>query len=90
MAALQDELLDAAAALVRPGGLLVYSTCSIEPEENEQRVDAFLARHDAFTTASGAEHVPDEMVSDAGHLATLPQRHRMDGAFAARLRRVPS
>ena len=90
MMALQDQLLDAGAALVRPGGLLVYSTCSIEPEENEQRVDAFLSRHDAFEVESVAERVPDEMVSDAGHLTTLPQRHRMDGAFAARLRRVTS
>ncbi len=90
MMALQDRLLDAGAALVRPGGLLVYSTCSIEPEENEQRIEAFLARHDEFTVESVAECVPDEMVSDAGHLRTLPHRHRMDGAFAARLRRVTS
>ncbi len=90
MAALQDELLDAAATLVRPGGLLVYSTCTIEPEENERRIDAFLARHVAFTLESAAGHVPDDMVSDAGFLATLPHQHRTDGAFAARLRRVTS
>jgi len=90
MAALQDELLDAAAALVRPGGLLVYSTCTIEPEENEHRIDAFLDRHDNFARESAAGHVPGEMVSDAGVLATLPHQHRTDGAFAARLRRVTS
>ena len=87
MAELQDELLDAAAQLVRPGGLLVYSTCTTEPEENERRVEAFLARHDGFAVESAEGHVPDEMVSDAGFLATFPHRHRMDGAFAARLRR---
>src|SRR5690606_6039564 len=48
LTALQDALLDAAAAAVRPGGLLVYSTCSIEPDENEGRVAAFLARHAGF------------------------------------------
>ncbi|KAG1327422.1 hypothetical protein COCNU_01G013560 [Cocos nucifera] len=42
---LQDELLDAASMLVKPGGILVYSTCSIDPEENEERVAAFLLRH---------------------------------------------
>ncbi|MEF8817265.1 MAG: 16S rRNA (cytosine(967)-C(5))-methyltransferase RsmB, partial [Salinibacter sp.] len=87
MAELQDELLNAAASLVRPGGLLVYSTCTTEPEENEQRVEAFLARHDGFTVESADGHVPDEMVADGGFLATFPHRHRMDGAFAARLRR---
>lgn len=90
MAALQDELLDAAARLVRPGGLLVYSTCTLEPEENEQRVEAFLAHHDDFTFESAVGHVPDEVVTENGFLATLPHRHRMDGAFAARLRHKPS
>lgn len=90
MAALQDELLDAAALLVKPGRLLVYSTCTIEPEENEHRIDAFLDRHVEFALESAAGHVPDEMVADAGYLATLPHRHRTDGAFAARLRRASS
>ncbi|MFO8099793.1 MAG: 16S rRNA (cytosine(967)-C(5))-methyltransferase RsmB [Salinibacter sp.] len=90
LAALQDELLDAAAQLVRPGGLVVYSTCTIAPEENEHRIDRFLARHVDFTVESAEGHVPDEMVSPSGFLATRPHQHRMDGAFAARLRRVTS
>jgi 16S rRNA (cytosine967-C5)-methyltransferase len=87
---LQDDLLDAAARLVRPGGRLVYSTCTIAPEENEQRIDRFLARHVDFTVESAEGHVPDEMVSPSGFLTTRPHRHRMDGAFAARLRHVTS
>ena len=90
LAALQDELLDAAARLVRPGGLLVYSTCTIAPEENEQRVDRFLARHVDFTVESAEGLAPKEMISPSGFLATRPHRHRMDGAFAARLRHVTS
>mgnify|MGYP006278920653 CR=1 FL=1 len=86
--ALQDELLDAAASLVKPGGLLVYSTCTIEPEENEDRIEAFLDRHDDFTLESAEGYVPDDVLSESGSLTTLPHRHRTDGAFAARLRRA--
>ncbi len=85
---LQDELLEAAARLVRPGGVLVYSTCTIEPEENEERVRAFMARHPEFTVEQADRWVPTQMVTDEGFLATWPPRDRMDGAFAARLRRA--
>ena len=84
---LQDELLDAAARLVRPGGLLVYSTCTIEPEENAQRVEAFLERQADFALERADDFVPDAMVTPEGYYATLPHRHHVDGAFGARLRK---
>lgn len=68
---LQSEILDKCAALVEPGGLLVYSTCSNEPEENLEQVEAFLAKHSEFELAQYREAVPFE--SDT------------DGAFAAKL-----
>ena len=68
---LQAEILDQAARLVAPGGTLVYSTCSNEPEENADQVNAFLSRHSDFTLDTTRESVPFE----SGH----------DGAFAARL-----
>ena len=85
--ALQDDLLDAAAKMVTPGGVLVYSTCTIEPEENEARVEAFLDRHPDFSVESAADFVPEDVVPENGYLTTLPHRNRTDGAFAARLRR---
>ena len=83
----QDAMLDAAAALVRPDGLLVYSTCSLEPEENEARVDAFLERHPDFGLESAAGLIPADLVDERGFYRSLPQRHGIDGGFAARLRR---
>ena len=83
---LQHELLDAAASCVRPGGLLVYSTCSLEPEENEVQVADFLERNVDFTLerVSGA----DATITGAdGMLRVLPQAHGTDGSYAARLRR---
>jgi 16S rRNA (cytosine967-C5)-methyltransferase len=88
---LQAELLGAAADAVTPGGLLVYSTCSLEPEENERQIDRFLERHPEFRREPN-DTFPAALQSAAGDMVVLPQRHGMDGAFAARLRRaeVPS
>ena len=83
----QARMLDAAAVVVRPGGWLVYATCSLEPEENEEQVTAFLERHPVFRRDPPASF-PAELLSAAGDLALLPQRHGVDGAFAARLRRI--
>lgn len=86
---MQAELLDAAAGLVRPGGLLVYATCSLEPEENEEQVARFLERAPTFTLQPApAGLLPPGVLTPEGYLATLPQRHGVDGAFAARLLRA--
>ena len=87
LAARQAELLDRAATVVAPGGILIYSTCSIEPEENAEQVDRFLASHPEFRREP-SEHFPPALLSPDGDLMILPQRHRMDGAFAGRLRRA--
>jgi len=84
---LQMRLLKGAAAAVRPGGLLVYATCSIEPEENEQQVERFLEEHPDFQRAPPPD-IPAEMLTADGDLQLLPQRHGTDGAYASRLRRT--
>ena len=86
LAALQGELLAAAARHVRPGGLLVYSTCTIEPEENERVVERFLAAHPAFAREPAPPAIPADLVTPEGYYATFPPRDGMDGAFGARLR----
>jgi 16S rRNA (cytosine967-C5)-methyltransferase len=83
----QREILEGASALVPAGGLLVYATCTLEPEENEEQVDAFLERHPDFAPAS-TRAVPAELLDEAGRLRVLPYRFGCDGAFAARLQRV--
>ncbi|HEX6590205.1 MAG TPA: 16S rRNA (cytosine(967)-C(5))-methyltransferase RsmB [Longimicrobiales bacterium] len=85
---LQREILDAAAELVKPAGVLVYATCSLEPEENEEQVDAFLARDDRFEPAPGDHGIDPALTDGYGRLAALPQRTGFDGAFAARLHRT--
>jgi 16S rRNA (cytosine967-C5)-methyltransferase len=84
MAALQREILRNASTLIQPGGLLVYSTCSLETEENDAQVERFLSDQPNWRL----EPPDTAAVLDAGRLRVLPQRHGTDGAFAARLRRV--
>jgi len=88
MSAAQGSLLRSAATIVRPGGLLVYSTCSLEPEENDVIVDRFLAEHSEWRPAPPPVGVVPAAVLDGDRLRVLPQRHGVDGAFAARLRRA--
>ncbi|CAO2833678.1 unnamed protein product [Amaranthus hypochondriacus] len=82
---LQDELLDAACKLVKTDGVLVYSTCSIDPGENEDRVSAFLLRHPEFQIDPVQRYVPSEFSTADGFYRSCPVKHAMDGAFAARL-----
>lgn len=86
----QSQLLDAAAALMRPGGVLTYATCSLEAEENENQVDDFLRQHPEFRRAPlpVAQAVPAELMTPAGDFCSRPWLHGIDGAYAARLERV--
>lgn len=87
LAALQAEILAAAARHVRIGGWLVYATCALEPEENEVQMERFLAAHPEFGPDPVFESVDDSLLSEVGWLHVLPQDTGTDGAFAARLRR---
>ena len=88
--AMQRSIIRAAASAVRPGGLLIYSTCSLETEENDAQVESFLSDNPEWRLEPPPEGVVPATVLDAGRLRVLPQRHGTDGAFAARLRRVDS
>jgi 16S rRNA (cytosine967-C5)-methyltransferase len=88
MPAIQRSILRAAAETVKPGGLLVYSTCSLEPEENDMQIEGFLSEHPNFVLEPPPEGAVPATVLDAGRLRVLPHKHGTDGAFAARLRRV--
>ena len=85
---LQREILKAAAAIVKPGGLLVYSTCSLETEENDAQLERFLSENREWRLDPPPEGAVPATVLDAGRLRVLPQRHGADGSFAARLRKV--
>ena len=89
LAEIQRNILDACARYVRPGGLLVYSTCTILPEENGDQVDSFLARHPEFAPDAGEGWLPETLRGRllSGRIQILPSRDGMDGFFIARMRR---
>ncbi|OAZ48395.1 16S rRNA (cytosine(967)-C(5))-methyltransferase RsmB [Paenibacillus polymyxa] len=88
---LQHELLDSVAGLLKPGGILVYSTCTIEPDENEGQLARFLSEHPEYELAKDhsfpdVNHEMDGI--QKGSVQLLPQHFHSDGFYIARLRRV--
>jgi 16S rRNA (cytosine967-C5)-methyltransferase len=85
---LQRSLLESAARLLGRGGILVYSTCSIEPEENALQVQSFLRDHTEFVHAGCPGSIPQNYIDKNGFLAITPFLHGMDGMFGARLKKI--
>src|SRR5262245_44551449 len=88
---LQVQILESVAPCLRPGGVLVYSTCSTEPEENESVIEQFLRAHADFQRESVAPWLPQagqEYLTERGDLSTIGNHLSMDGFYAARLIKV--
>jgi 16S rRNA (cytosine967-C5)-methyltransferase len=85
---LQYSLLTKASTLIKKDGVLVYSTCSIEPEENFEVVKKFLENNSNFKLLNASDNVSAELVDDHNCISTFPHIHQMDGAFAAKLMRI--
>ena len=91
--ALQIQILESSALCLRPGGVLVYSTCSTEAEENEDVIDQFLRSHADFQRESVEPWLPEggeEFLTEHGDLSTAGNRDSMDAFYAARLKKVCS
>jgi len=89
--ALQCQILEAVVPRLRPGGVLVYSTCSTEPEENEEVIERFCRAHAEFKRESIVPWLPPTaqgFVTEQGALSTVGNQFSMDGFYAARLRKV--
>jgi len=82
---LQLQILFNAANLVKKGGVLVYSTCTITPEENDQVIELFLEKRKDFKPVDASLYVESQLVDASGFVRTFPHIHKMDGSFAARL-----
>jgi 16S rRNA (cytosine967-C5)-methyltransferase len=82
---IQKKLLQSAAAYLKPGGVIVYSTCSTEQEENMDIVRDFLEKNPDFTIENAGKFVKHDLVNAEGCIETFPHKHGIDGSFAARL-----
>jgi len=85
---IQYDLIKKGSSLVKPDGILVYSTCTTEPEENFEIVKRFLTEHENFKLVSSKNLFPDELVDENGCIQTFPHRHNIDGSFAAKFVRI--
>jgi 16S rRNA (cytosine967-C5)-methyltransferase len=89
LAKTQAEILDRATTWVKPEGVIVYSTCTLHPAENEEVITQFLANHPDWQIAPpDADNPAAHFVSDRGWVKVLPHEHDMDGFFMVRLQRI--
>ena len=86
---LQLEILDLASKYVKPGGALIYSTCTTESDENSDVIHKFLENHSEFVVDNAKNYIPDNVVNDEGFFEVFPHIHNIDGAFGARLLKKP-
>lgn len=84
----QYALLEKGASLLKQGGFLVYSTCTIEKEENFDIVKEFLEKNDNFRLVSAKNIISDSLTDENGCVQTYPHLHKMDGAFAAKITKL--
>ena len=82
---LQRKILWTASKYIMTGGIIIYSTCSVELEENWMIIEAFLRSHPTFSIESAIDYVPQEYVDENGAMFTSPPEHNIDGGFAVRL-----
>jgi len=87
LVSLQSSLLENASRLVKSGGVLVYSTCTIEPEEGFDLIKEFLVRHLEFSIESANKFVNQTFVGSQGQVETFQHKHGMDGSFSIRLKK---
>jgi 16S rRNA (cytosine967-C5)-methyltransferase len=79
--------MENAAKLVKAGGILVYSTCTIEPEENIDLIKDFIVQHPEFSIETAKTIVHQDLVGNLGQVETYRHKHGMDGSFSIRLRK---
>jgi len=87
LAKIQKDILHSAARHVRPGGVLVYSTCTTEPEENEEIAEDFVGAHPGFTRENLGDNIKSPLLTKTGAYQSIPFRDEIDGAYAVRFRR---
>jgi len=87
---LQERIVDRVVYNLKPGGVLVYSTCTLNRDENENVIEHFLERHKEFVLDDPASYLPEEAGSlvRGGYYVALPHRHNTDGFFAARMSKI--
>jgi 16S rRNA (cytosine967-C5)-methyltransferase len=86
LARIQAKMIDRASRLVKPGGVMIYSTCTIMRKENDQIVEEFLLRNPKFEIDSAAQFFGPELVNERGYVKTYPDLDGVDGSFCARLK----